>query len=67
MILENKVALVTGSARRIGAASVTALHSAGANVVVHYHQSEKDAIELISELNAKRAMPPVSIQPPLAK
>ena len=34
--LEGKVALVTGSARRIGAAIARRLHAAGANVVLHY-------------------------------
>lgn len=55
VLLANKVALVTGSAKRLGAASVRALHSAGANVVVHYHQSQDAAEQLVGELNALRA------------
>lgn len=52
--LDGKVALVTGAARRIGAAIAAALHSAGANVVIHYRQSERDALELTARLNALR-------------
>jgi len=52
--LENKVALVTGAARRLGAASASSLHAAGANVVVHYHQSREHADALVKDLNAKR-------------
>lgn len=52
--LSGKVALVTGSAKRLGAASVTALHSAGANVVVHYNQSEDAASKLANHLNGVR-------------
>lgn len=49
-----KVALVTGSARRIGAQTVETLHASGMNVLVHYRSSADDALELIGRLNAKR-------------
>nr|CAA6829991.1 MAG: FolM Alternative dihydrofolate reductase 1 [uncultured Thiotrichaceae bacterium] len=52
--LTGKVALVTGSARRIGAAIVRCLHASGATVVVHYHSSLEDALQLQAELNAMR-------------
>ena len=52
--LKGKVALVTGSARRIGAMTVQALHQAGATVVVHYRNSVKDAEELAAKLNSIR-------------
>ena len=52
--LKGKVALVTGSARRIGADTVRTLHAAGANVVVHYRHSSKDAKKLFLELNNLR-------------
>ena len=51
----NKVALVTGAAKRLGAASIKALHQSGANVVVHCHESVSEAQALASELNAVRA------------
>lgn len=53
--LQNKVALVTGSARRIGNAIVRRLHEAGADVAVHYRGSARDAAALCDELNAARA------------
>ena len=53
--LEGKVALVTGSGRRVGAAIVRRLHGAGAKVIIHYRDSDVDAGKLESELNALRA------------
>jgi pteridine reductase len=47
--------LVTGGARRVGAAIARRLHAAGANVVLHYRDSEADVAKLESELNAVRA------------
>jgi pteridine reductase len=52
--LGGKVALVTGGARRIGAAIVRRLHAAGANVVLHYRSGESQAIELEAALNGVR-------------
>jgi pteridine reductase len=53
--LAGKVALVTGSARRVGAAIVRALHAAGADVVIHCHASVKEAAVLERELTGLRA------------
>ena len=53
--LQGKTALVTGGARRVGAAIVRRLHAAGANVVVHYRGAEAEAAKLEAELNAVRA------------
>jgi pteridine reductase len=52
--LAGKAALVTGGARRVGAAIARRLHSAGASVLVHYRDSEADAARLVAELNAER-------------
>jgi pteridine reductase len=52
--LAGKVALVTGGARRVGAAIVQRLHAAGASVLVHYRDSEAEAARLVAELNALR-------------
>jgi len=46
-----RVALVTGAARRIGAAIAERLHEAGFNVVIHYHQSKQEADALQTKLN----------------
>jgi len=53
--VSSKVALVTGGARRIGAAIVRALHAAGMRIVLHYHQSGDEARALGDELDAVRA------------
>ena len=50
-----KVALVTGSARRIGAEIVRFLHANGYKVVIHYRNSLADAEMLVGSLNAKLA------------
>jgi pteridine reductase len=52
--LEGKAALVTGGARRVGAAIARRLHAAGARVLLHYRDSELDAARLESELNGLR-------------
>ena len=52
--LENKVVMVTGAARRIGAAIVTRLHTEGARVAIHYRGSAASATELADRLNASR-------------
>jgi pteridine reductase len=52
--LSGRAALVTGGARRVGAAIARRLHAAGANVLLHYRDSEKDAAKLEGELNATR-------------
>ncbi|HVQ62570.1 MAG TPA: pteridine reductase [Burkholderiales bacterium] len=53
--LQGKTALVTGAARRIGAAIARRLHAAGANVVLHYRGAETEAAALEAELNEARA------------
>ena len=52
--MQNKVALVTGGARRVGAAITRALHAAGANVAIHFHRSHADAESLAAELELAR-------------
>ena len=53
--LNDKVILVTGAARRIGAAIVTRLHEDGARVAIHYRGSADDAESLAKNLNRARA------------
>lgn len=50
----DKVVLVTGGAKRIGAAIVRRLHGQGMRVALHYRHSAKSANELAGELNEQR-------------
>lgn len=51
---DDRVVLVTGGARRIGAAIVKTLHAAGMCVAMHYRGSKKEAQALVQELNRQR-------------
>lgn len=53
--LQGKVVLVTGGAKRVGAAICRRLHAAGASLLVHYRASAIEARALQVELNARRA------------
>ena len=53
--LTGKTVLITGGARRVGAAIARMLHGAGANLVIHYRKSATEAASLADELNAARA------------
>lgn len=48
--LNGKVALVTGAAKRIGREIALTLASEGADIVVHYSNSEDEAQELVHEI-----------------
>ena len=50
----NKVALITGGARRIGAETANYLHSKGIDIIVTYSKSANAARSLKKTLNAKR-------------
>jgi len=52
--LKDKVVLITGAAHRIGAMTARKLHSAGANIILHYLSSRLAAEALQLELNNKR-------------
>ena len=51
---ENKVALVTGGAQRVGACLCKTLHAAEYNVLIHYRHSANEASQLAASLNAIR-------------
>jgi pteridine reductase len=53
--LAGRCVLVTGGAKRLGAAIGRRLHAAGASIVVHYHQSRPAADALVAEFEAARA------------
>src|SRR5437762_13790927 len=52
--MQEQAILITGAARRIGAATARALHAAGARIVLHCHRSRDEAEALADELNETR-------------
>jgi pteridine reductase len=53
--MQDKVVLVTGGARRVGAAICRRLHAVGARLVLHYRSAQEEARALQAQLNARRA------------
>ncbi|MGC0153922.1 pteridine reductase [Chromobacterium vaccinii] len=51
---DERVALITGAARRVGAGIARLLHARGLRLVLHYRGSRADAEALAAELNAAR-------------
>jgi pteridine reductase len=62
LALSGKVVLVTGGAKRVGAAISRRLHAAGATIVLHHHSAKAEAQQLASALNAKRANSAATVQ-----
>ena len=60
--LTGKTVMITGGARRVGAAIARTLHDAGANLVVHYRKSANEVAELADALNGSRAKSVVTFQ-----
>jgi len=57
-----RVALITGAARRIGAAIARTLHQNGINVIIHYRSRQEAAEYLCHELNKLRPHSATSLQ-----
>lgn len=52
--MTQKVAFITGSAKRIGACTAKRLHKLGFDIVLHCHHSRNEALQLLDELNSLR-------------
>ncbi|EUJ09519.1 dehydrogenase of unknown specificity, short-chain alcohol dehydrogenase like [Methylophilaceae bacterium 11] len=52
--LTSKVVLITGGAKRVGAAICRELHAQGALLMIHYNQSQAEARALQAEFNLQR-------------
>ena len=52
--MQGRVVLVTGGAKRVGAAICRRLHEGGASLAIHYRSSEQEAKALQRELNGLR-------------
>src|SRR5512134_435101 len=53
--VQGRIVLITGGAKRVGAAICRRLHAAGANLMLHYRASAGEARLLQAELNHVRA------------
>ncbi|MES2637651.1 MAG: pteridine reductase, partial [Pseudomonadota bacterium] len=53
--MDHKVVLITGGAKRVGAAICRELHASGAQLMIHYKSSTNEARALQAELNLQRA------------
>lgn len=62
-----KVALVTGAARRIGAAIARRLHADGYDLALHYRSSQAEMDALLAELDSARAGSAIALQADLAE
>lgn len=60
--LDSKVVMITGGARRIGAAVAECLHHAGMNIVLHYNASEEEASSLVTKMNQIRPNSAITLQ-----
>ena len=60
--MQGKVILVTGGAKRVGAAICRSLHAAGAHIVLHHHSSAQEAENLRVELEALRPQSVLCVQ-----
>ena len=65
--LKDKVVLITGGARRVGAAICRRLHACGAELLVHYRSAAVEARALQAELNARRMNSLALVQADLLK
>ena len=61
-----RVALVTGAARRVGAVIARALHAAGYDVALHCRRSVKERDALVGELESRRPDSTLGLQADLA-
>ncbi len=52
MEIKGKMALVTGGAKRVGRAIALELAKKGADILLHYHRSEKEALETCAEIKS---------------
>lgn len=65
--MQGKAILITGGAKRVGAALCRRLHGQGANLMLHYRASATEARALQRELNTQRADSVALIQADLLK
>jgi pteridine reductase len=60
--LQGKAVLITGGAKRVGAATARRLHAAGARIMLHYRSARGDAQALAESLNDLREGSAATVQ-----
>ncbi|HEX5637568.1 MAG TPA: pteridine reductase [Gammaproteobacteria bacterium] len=65
--MQNKTALITGGAKRIGAEIARMLHAEGMNIAIHYRGSRDEAQQLCDHLNRLRNNSAIILQADLLK
>lgn len=60
--LANKVVLITGAARRVGAETARLLHQCGASIVLHHRNASMDARALVASMSDLRARSASALQ-----
>jgi len=60
--LHGKAVLLTGAARRLGAAMARRFHAGGARVAIHYRSSSAEADALVAALDAARRGSAIAVQ-----
>lgn len=60
--MSNKVVLITGAAKRVGATVARHLHAQGMRIAIHYHSSQQAADQLCADLNQQRPNSAISWQ-----
>lgn len=61
------VALITGSAHRLGARTARLLHDRGWNLIIHYRSREGQALDLAETMNQQRQSSAVALQADLSQ
>jgi pteridine reductase len=65
--MQNKTALITGGAKRIGAEIARMLHAEGMNIAIHYRSSKAEAQQLCDHFNNLRSNSAIILQADLLK
>jgi len=60
--LSDKVLLITGAARRVGAVIATHCHALGMRIAVHAHHSTSEQATLVAKFNAERRDSAIALQ-----
>lgn len=66
-IFNNKIALITGGARRLGRALAAALSAQGCHIIIHYHAHDEEAHALAKELHRENGVFTMALKADLSR